>query len=290
MVRGFGLLLVVGIAIAYCLALTVGFAALSLRREGVDVKRSGARGLPPDEGGLRARFSFSAPLIRRHPREERFLSLALSQPKRVLGVGIALALVGWALGTQIGSVSDVRALAPQGLRQVRDLNELQDDTGVSGELDVKIEAPDLTDPATLRWMAAFKHRVLRSGGFSGSEPSCLEAEVCPGPALSDFLLGGGGPLRRRDVRAALAELPAYDLEQVAPVDPKTGLPGHTALLSFGIRAQSLEDQQALIERVRGEIGEPGTPGGRPPGSTSSSPACRWSRPRRRPTSRAAATG
>jgi predicted RND superfamily exporter protein len=55
------------------------------------------------------------------------------------------------------------------------------------------------------------------------------------------------------------------LRQVAPVDPRTGLPGHTALLSFGIRAQSLEDQQALIDRVRDAVGEPGTPGGPPAG-------------------------
>ena len=58
---------------------------------------------------------------------------------------------------------------------------------------------------------------------------------------------------------------SYDLRQVAPLDPKTGLPGHTALLSFGIRAQSLEGQQALIDRVRSEIGAPGSPGGPPPG-------------------------
>ncbi len=52
---------------------------------------------------------------------------------------------------------------------------------------------------------------------------------------------------------------------MAPVDPETGLPGHTALLSFGIRAQSLEGQQQLIERIRGQIGEAGSPGGPPPG-------------------------
>jgi predicted RND superfamily exporter protein len=115
-------------------------------------------------------------------------------------------------------------------------------------------------------MAGFKRRVLHANGFSGPNPSCLEAEVCPGPALSDFVVGtGGGPLRRADVRATLSELPAYDLKQVAPADPRTGLPGSTALVSFGIRAQSLEDQQALIERIRGEIGEPGAPGGPPPG-------------------------
>ena len=132
---------------------------------------------------------------------------------------------------------------------------------------MSVEAPDFSDPATIAWMAAFKQRVLDQNGFSGRQPSCLKAEICPGPALSDLLTTGNSSerLKRSDIRATLRELPAYDLEQMAPVDPKTGLPGHLALLSFGIRAQSLEDQQALIDRVRGEIGEPGAPGGPPPG-------------------------
>ena len=67
---------------------------------------------------------------------------------------------------------------------------------------------------------------------------------------------------------------SYDLRQVAPLDPKTGLPGHTALLSFGIRAQSLEGQQALIDRVRSEIGAPGSRAARRRGSRSGSPGCR----------------
>ena len=71
------------------------------------------------------------------------------------------------LGTQIRTVSDIRSLAPQSLAAVRDLNQLQDATGVSGELEVSVQAPDLADPATIRWMAAFKQRVLRSNGFSG---------------------------------------------------------------------------------------------------------------------------
>ncbi len=245
MVRGFSILLVVGVLIAFGLALTAGSAALSLL-----LKRRPPAG--PTSGDT-ARLP------------ERLASLGMAHPREVLGIGLLLAVLGWGLGTQIETDSDIRSLAPQGLREVRELNQLQDATGVSGELDVRVVAPDLSDPATLRWMAAFKHRVLAQNGFSGPAPSCLDAEVCPGPALSDFLVGGGGPLRRRDVRAALAELPAYSLEQVAPVDPRTGEPGHVALLSFGIRAQSLDDQQALIDRVRGEIGAEGQPGGPPPG-------------------------
>ena len=254
MVRGFGLLLVAGIGIAFGLAMTAGFAALSLRRETGDARRASRLGELQDRAAARI-GAFS-----RHS-----LRTAFAHSRRVLGIGLGLALLGWGAGTQIGAVSDIRELAPQSLPEVRDLNELQDATGVAGELDLIVQAPDLTDPATIRWMAAFKRRVLRSNGFSGPNPSCLDAEVCPGPALSDFVVSGDGTLTRREIRATLSELPAYDLAQIAPVDPKTGLPGNTALLSFGIRAQSLEDQQALIDRVREEVGEPGAPGGPPPG-------------------------
>jgi len=266
MVRSFGLLLIAGVAIAFILTLTAGFAALTLRRENPGRKtflgRVASGGeprteAPPPPAG-------SPPGDRTRP-PERALSLAVSRPKQVLGVGLALALIGWALGTQIETTSDIRSLAPQDIPAVRDLNALQDATGVSGQLDVSVRAPDLADPATIAWMAAFKQRVLRANGFSGENPSCLDAEVCPGPALSDFVTRGGGELTREGIEATLAALSPYALRQVAPLDPRTGEVGEEALLSFGIRAQSLEDQQALIDRVRSEIGTPGTPSGPPAG-------------------------
>ena len=112
---------------------------------------------------------------------QRVLAVAQAHPQRVLGIGLALAAIGWGVGTQIETQTDIRELAPQNVEAVRELNELQDATGVSGELDVSVKAPDLTDPATIQWMAGFKRRVLRAGGFSGANPSCQEAEVCPGP-------------------------------------------------------------------------------------------------------------
>ena len=248
MVRGFGLLLVAGVAIAFAVAFVAGFAALGLRR-GAGSPRAST--LPPQMG--------------------RVLAVARAYPGRVLAVGLGLAIVGWGLGTQIETQTDIRKLAPQNVDAVEELNELQNATGVSGELDARITAPDLTDPATIRWMGAFKRRALAAGGFEGANASCQEAEICPGPALSDFVTGGGltasseGPLTRKSIRAALKQIPAYDLRQVATVDPKTGLPAGTALMGFGIRAQSLDSQQELIERIRGAVGEPGTKGGPPPG-------------------------
>jgi len=245
MIRGFSWLLAAGALLGFALALTAGSAALSLRR-------------PPPSGDV--------PSLRGPYRYLRSgTSRVIGRPGWVLGVGAVLAVLGWGLGTQVGTTADVRGLAPGGSAAIRDLNRLQDSTGVSGQLQVAVEAPDLSDPATLRWMAGFKQRVLKDNGFTGARPSCLKAELCPGPALSDFLGGDQGRMSRGEIRATLGELPAYDLEQVAPVNPRTGLPGHLALLSFGIRAQSLERQQELIERVRSEVGAPGAPGGPPRG-------------------------
>lgn len=232
MVRGFGWLLIVGIAVAFALALTTGLGTLTRWRPG-PVSKTGRR-LPV----------------------ERLLSIARAYPEMILSVGVALALVGWVAGTQVETVSDIRSLAPQNIKAVEGLNELQDTTGVSGELDVRIHAEDFTDPATIAWMAGFKQRVQEGNGFEGEDPSCLTAEICPGPALSDFLVREDEQPTRKRIEATLAALSPYALRQVAPVDPRTGKVGHVALISFGIRAQSLEDQQRLVERVRSEIGEP----------------------------------
>lgn len=272
MVRGFGILLILGIAIGLGLALTIGFAALSLRPQ----ERGG--GAPDARGVLffaqttwreKVRARRKTQQAEGHPllSPERTVLFAVAHPRQVLATGAVLAVIGWGVGTQIDTVSDVQSLGPQGLREIKDLEKVQDATGVAGQLQVAVEAPDLSDPATIKWMADFKQRVLEENGFSGAQPSCLKAEICPGPALSDFLVGSKRKeqLKRADIRATLRELPAYDLEQLAPVNAKTGLPGHIALLSFGIRSQSLQGQQAVISRVRDAVGETGAPGGPPAG-------------------------
>jgi hydrophobe/amphiphile efflux-3 (HAE3) family protein len=243
MVRGFGWVLILGIGIAFVLALTVGPGALTLLGR---VAREGDAEHPAQAFPSRGRT--------RPP--ERLLSLAFSYPGAVLAVGIGLAVMGWAAGTQVETVSDIRELAPQNVKAVEGLNDLQDTTGVSGELDVSIEADDLTDPETVVWMAGFKKRALEAGGFGGESPSCLDAEICPGPALSDFLVKGEEELTAKRIDATLSALSPYALRQVAPLDSETGEVGHQALISFGIRAQSLEDQQKLVDRVRNAIGEP----------------------------------
>jgi hydrophobe/amphiphile efflux-3 (HAE3) family protein len=249
MVRGFGWVLILGIAVAFLAALAAGLGTLGRWRAGT-VAAADPPFLPV------AKASSGRGTLRRHPPVERFLSLARAEPVAVLAIGVALAVCGWIAGTRVDTVSDIRELAPQSIKAVEGLNELQDTTGVSGSLDVLIEADDLTDPHVVEWMAGFKRRVLEANGFGGENPSCLKADICPGPALSDFLVKGEEEPTAKRIDATLSALSPYALRQVAPIDPRTGEVGNQALISFGIRAQSLEDQQQLVNRVRDEIGEP----------------------------------
>ncbi|HET7122111.1 MAG TPA: MMPL family transporter [Solirubrobacterales bacterium] len=249
MVRDFGWLLIAGVAVVFFLALTTGLGTLALRRAG-PVGAGDPPSLPV------AKASSGRGSLPRHPPVESLISLVQARARAVLAVGVVLAVLGWIAGTQVETVASVQTLAPQNIEAVEGLDELQETTGVSGELDVLVTAPDLTDPAVISWMAGFKRRVLAANGFGGEDPSCLRADVCPGPALSDFLVRGGETPTRAGIEATLAALSPYALRQVAPVDPATGEVGEEALMSFGIRAQSLADQQALIGRVRDEIGEP----------------------------------
>ena len=219
MVRGFGVLLFAGVLLAFVLVMTAGFAALGLRR---------APGEPLEPRGVR-------PLA-------ALVDFAVARPVLILAVGVVLAAVGWGVGTQIDTVSEVRQLAPHNLRQVEDLDTFEEATGTTGDLEVLVEAPDLTDPATIEWMAGFKRRVLK------------EDDVTAGPALSDFLTRGG-KVTKSGIEATLAAMSPYSLRQVAPLGPN-GKVGHKALIGFGIRSQTLAEQEELLGSVRAQIGDP----------------------------------
>jgi hydrophobe/amphiphile efflux-3 (HAE3) family protein len=251
MVRGFGVLLVVGVLLAFVLVITAGFAALSLRPT--------ASGPGPRAGGWRRREDHPEEALATgrmvEPAGDRtrplagLVNFAIGRPVHVLTLGVLLAAVGWGVGTQIETASEVRQLAPANLGAVRDLNTYEQSTGTTGSLEALVEAPSLTDPATIEWMAGFKRRVL------GAD------DVTAGPALSDFLTRGEGKVTKSGIEATLEALSAYSLRQVAPLDPKTGKIGHVALISFGISSQTLAEQQQLLDSVRAQIGNP------PPGVT-----------------------
>jgi predicted RND superfamily exporter protein len=164
-------------------------------------------------------------------------------------------------------ISDIRELVPSDLPELQNVDELQEATGVSGEVDVTVTAPDLTQPEVVAWMADFKQRVLDRAGFAGEAVSCLDDEVrlCPSIALPDLFGEEGTPSRER-VRDTLGLLPPYFLQALVNRAEGGGV-GDTAVIPFGIKVMPFDEQKELIDGIRAEIDPPGTESDPPAGVT-----------------------
>jgi uncharacterized protein len=261
LVRSFGLLLVIGIAMGFVVALTGGLAALGL---------SAWRGTAPAAAptperpttGVAARLQRSGVAA---------IAMALASPRRVLAAGLLLAVCGWVASAGTKVETDIRDLAPPNLSALKDLNELEEETGISGDVNVTIRADDPTSPEVISWAQGFQQRVLAGHGFSGNEPSCADAQICPALSLTDFFGGASSTSSTAssgqsagDVRALVQALPCFISQIVISHEgecrPSGGTPiGDTADVAFGIRAQPLSDQQDLIDDIRAQIDPPGGP-------------------------------
>ena len=263
MVRGFGGLLVLGIVLGLACALTAGFAALT--------RFAGERddAAPDDDSAtaprrfarLRERMGEIGAHPRLHDAREavadrswQALDFALTQPRRVLAIGLAVAIVGLALDTQSEVVSDVRELVPRDLQALRDVNELQEETGVSGEIDVTIRADDITRPEVIAWMTRFQDGVLKAHGYRAGK-RCRQAkdppELCPALSLPDIFSGAlGGQAGGGQARALLDSVPPYFSQGVVSADRKT------ANLAFGIRLMPLERQKEVVDDIKERLDPP----------------------------------
>ena len=276
MVQGFGLLLVAGIAIAFALALTFGLATLSLvKPDGAGRGRAG-QGRRGSELAARVRGSNRLAAIgaaraavgtRVRAIGRGALAVSVAAPGRVLVVGAAVAVLGWGLGTRAEVISDIRELVPRNLPELQNVDELQNATGVSGEVEVSVHADDLTAPAVVSWMSDFKQRVLARAGYTDSASLCVDqdAQLCPFISLPD-LFGDSLPKTAAHVKSTLDLLPPYFL--AAFVDRDTpGSSAGTAVIPFGIKVMPFDEQKRLIDSIRAEINPPGTAHDPPAGVT-----------------------
>ncbi|MDQ4071910.1 MAG: MMPL family transporter, partial [Actinomycetota bacterium] len=187
-------------------------------------------------------------------RAERALAFSTARPGRVLGIGLVVAVVGLAADTQSEVVSDIQELVPQDLQALRDVNALQAETGIAGEIDVTVRADDVTDPAVLAWMGRFQEKVLEQAGFERARrDSCVDPrdppDLCPAFSLTD-LFQAGAPPQRRQVNQLLDAVPTYFQQGAITRDRKT------ANLAFGIRLQPLDRQREVVDRIKEQLDPP----------------------------------
>jgi uncharacterized protein len=276
MVQGFGLLLVVGIAIAFACALCVAAAALVLaERDGGALGASlrGAADILSDLGRgivalVPAPAGHAAGAVRGAARSfgararsgaQRAIAASIARPGRVLAIGAVLAVAGWAADTQMSVQSDVTKLVPSNMPALRDLNTLERVTGVSGEIDVTIRAPDVTRTRIVEWMVSYEQNLLQHFGYV-ERKGCAAAVVCPALSLPDLFSQRTGastaagssanPLTQAQIRSLLAILPAYFKSAV--ITPNYRF----ATVAFGIRLMPLAKQEQVISYMQSRLHPP----------------------------------
>ncbi len=179
----------------------------------------------------------------------------MRHPGRVLGVGLALAALGWGLDTQTKVQTDITKLVPQNLGSLQNLDALERATGVGGEIDLMVSAKDLTKPSTIEWMSSYESAVLKRFGYTASR-GCGKARLCPAFSLPDLFEGQGSSstgipkLSQREINGLLGVIPPYFSQDV--ITPSR----HVATLAFGIRLMGLDRQQHLIEQMRSSLHPP----------------------------------
>ena len=287
MVREFGLLLVLGIVLAFAVTLTGGFAMLGgerqlaerlapaarlgrrlhrrlqaadrrfepadrmisrlARRAGAPRRWSAAAGRFVRAGVAGLRFDAGLVAARVAAVARSAFAGAVRRPGRVLRIGLVLALVGWAAGTQVEVVSDITRLVPADQREVQDLKTLQRFAGTSGDVNVLVRSERLLDPDVVRWMSRYQSEVLRRNGFTPGRP-CAEARLCP--ALSLTNLFGSGRQSARQTERIIEALPRYFSQNVITADRRT------ANIAFGIRTMPLDEQKRLVDDMRARLDPP----------------------------------
>jgi hydrophobe/amphiphile efflux-3 (HAE3) family protein len=267
MVRGFGLLLVVGIAIALACALTAGSATIALgerRAPGwLDASLRGAGEILRDAfGRVAARVGAVAARAGRGGGEsgrrgrtgraggalEYVLSRSIGTPRRVILVGLLLAVLGWAADTQTAVQSDITKLVPSGMPALRNLRTLEHVTGVSGEIDVTIRGRDVASPQTIGWMTSYEQKLLAHYGYLETQ-GCARATLCPALSLPD-LFQSGSAQTAGSIDSLLTAVPRYFSQAVISPDRRE------AALAFGIRLMPLARQQRVIDYMRSQLHPP----------------------------------
>ncbi|HEX6310706.1 MAG TPA: hydrophobe/amphiphile efflux-3 (HAE3) family transporter [Acidimicrobiia bacterium] len=225
MIRDFGVMLSVGVAVLLVTALALAPSVLAWR----DRRRS-ARGLGPATARPPRR-----PVV--EPAVAALTSVARGRPLVVLGVTVLVGAAGIVAGPRTAIQSDAEKFIPQDTPVLQDLRYLREVADSSGDLGLMVTADDVLRPDVLEWMARFEATELREHDelFRSNSVASIAATITgstPTPA---------------DVEAILGVAPPAILDTFVSDDHRR------ANIIFAIGSVSLQEEKELIAEMRADM-------------------------------------
>jgi hypothetical protein len=242
-VRDFGLLLALGVAILYCVALVALNAllyrfdkapSLAVREEETDLPAVVTAGAADSAERRRPRLDLSRYLV-------RVSSLSVRFGLPVLALAVVLAVGGLAVDHLVPVQTDIEKLVPADSPGVVAMNEIRDATGSSSYIQFLVTANDVTSADVLQWMAGFESREMqRHSQIVG---------VTSLPTLLGMQPGSPTP-NAQVVAGTLSQIPAAIRLSVVTDDHKA------ASLTFDVTEMSTADVATLIGSIQTDANAP----------------------------------
>ncbi|MET0908239.1 MAG: MMPL family transporter [Ilumatobacteraceae bacterium] len=235
MLRDFGLLLAVGIAVICLNSIVMPLAALGIREY-----RSPTTGRDFRQGALGR------------------LTVWLGSLSQVWAIPLAVASVaifigGIAVEDDLQLQTDPIEWVDQSSQTVQDIHTIEDEVGTSGELGVFVETDDLYTNENLQWMHDFRIEQFDKFGPQSGAPRQLLTANSIEQVLSDITyLDGFGSIAPTGAEAELGWA-------VAPADIQASLvipDGTAGNIVFRVSPGSIEDLAVIVNEVRDNIAPP----------------------------------
>lgn len=242
-VKDFGILLAVGAAVLYAVSLFVLNAFLyrfdrQPRMVSGETKESRLRRLLERDWLC---LGSALPAVARWSRRQAIW---------VVAAAVALAALGFAVDRELNVQTDIEKLIPTSTPGVVALNEARSIVGGTIELSLLVQAPDVTQPAFLEWMAGFQAKMMAAHPeIAGVDSLTTALGLQPGDTVPPA----------ETVVAALDQLPPEIRTGLVTLD-KTG-----ASISFTMTEMEMTKMNRLIDELIAAADVPAgvtvTPGG-----------------------------
>lgn len=158
----------------------------------------------------------------------------------VLALGVVLALLGLFLDRRISVQTDPERFVPQDSPVLQDLHRIRDVAGSTGEVNILVEADDVTDQRVLDWIAAFEEQERQE-----------HPQLARSSSLASIVSTSTGfAPTQEDVRRLLAVAPE-GIRRTALSDDH-----RKANVIFATGDDTLEERKRLLDAMRSEIDPP----------------------------------